>query len=295
MTSAAVSKANIAKLLLLIGVVVGMIWGLALCSRTLNDMATKPAPHPTAAEDQFSARVDAEEKVKALLKDPDSAKFGEEFVRDPKLPIVCGEVNARNSFGGYSGASEFVVFGAGALVREPGADNDTEFVRIWNRLCADSSRASVKTGAPASFPAQECGSDACCSILRLFAPKAKAVDLELFDVRSPAQAAAPARAGIGSEGRVALHKDLFDDASPFGFPSAHGARRDRVKQPPPNFANDHVFAQGVAFVRPIDRDIAPDCGNFRQLEMKAEVRFEFPGLVNNYDDFDHFGSVLQVT
>ncbi|WP_141833363.1 hypothetical protein [Delftia sp. HK171] len=51
------------------------------------------------------------------LKDPDSAKFGDTSVvtspdKSPQykeLRYVCGTVNAKNSLGGYAGASRFVV------------------------------------------------------------------------------------------------------------------------------------------------------------------------------------------
>lgn len=88
---------------------------------------------PTARQLDFSARVSAEEVVRGLLKDPDSARFGEEYVISAKAPLVCGWVNAKNSFGAYEGATQFIVFGAGATLRNE--DNDRKFVRLWNRGC----------------------------------------------------------------------------------------------------------------------------------------------------------------
>lgn len=43
--------------------------------------------------------------VKETLKDPDSAKFKTELVSGN---IVCGEVNAKNSYGGYSGGRKYM-------------------------------------------------------------------------------------------------------------------------------------------------------------------------------------------
>ena len=43
--------------------------------------------------------------VKAKLKDPDSAQF-RNLQYTP--PFVCGEVNAKNSFGGYNGFERFI-------------------------------------------------------------------------------------------------------------------------------------------------------------------------------------------
>ena len=50
------------------------------------------------------------ESVKAKLKDPDSAQFS--MIRSGS-GITCGYVNARNSYGGYSGDERFVVINVG--------------------------------------------------------------------------------------------------------------------------------------------------------------------------------------
>jgi len=71
----------------------------------------------------------AREFVTANLKDPDSAKF-----RNQKG--VCGEVNAKNSFGGYAGFVRFIAGGKDLVIMEnnpalaPGA-----FKESWDRFC----------------------------------------------------------------------------------------------------------------------------------------------------------------
>lgn len=60
------------------------------------------------ASEQTSSKVDvdvakAEEKVKALLKDPQSAQFQNQKGN-------CGEVNSKNSFGGYVGFARYVYY-----------------------------------------------------------------------------------------------------------------------------------------------------------------------------------------
>lgn len=58
----------------------------------------------------------AKKAVLQQLKDPNSAQFGPSArqtkpnVRGEPTDVVCGAVNARNSFGGYSGMSGFVYF-----------------------------------------------------------------------------------------------------------------------------------------------------------------------------------------
>jgi len=52
---------------------------------------------------------ETKEKVKSVLKDPDSAKFQniKTVINSIGQESICGEVNARNSFGGYTGFSSF--------------------------------------------------------------------------------------------------------------------------------------------------------------------------------------------
>jgi hypothetical protein len=49
----------------------------------------------------------AHERVKDMLKDPDSARFRSEFVTHDGT--VCGFVNAKNSYGGYGGFKRYIV------------------------------------------------------------------------------------------------------------------------------------------------------------------------------------------
>lgn len=49
---------------------------------------------------------DAQRIVRAALKDPDSAKFSNVRVKEGTA-FVCGQVNAKNSFGGYVGPIPF--------------------------------------------------------------------------------------------------------------------------------------------------------------------------------------------
>ena len=52
----------------------------------------------------------AKESIRAVLKDPDSAKFSDfrAYMSGGKTD-VCGKVNSKNSYGGYSGDAWFVV------------------------------------------------------------------------------------------------------------------------------------------------------------------------------------------
>lgn len=72
-------------------------------------------------------------KVRAALKDPDSAKFGSVSAKQTPAGgiIVCGSVNSRNSFGGYTGDSSFI-WSQSLLVFEESTPN---FAKTWNASC----------------------------------------------------------------------------------------------------------------------------------------------------------------
>jgi hypothetical protein len=70
-----------------------------------NTTEAAPAPDPNKR-----VRDITEDSVRMALKDPGSANFRSVAVyRNGKL--VCGEVNAKNSFGAYAGYEEFVADG----------------------------------------------------------------------------------------------------------------------------------------------------------------------------------------
>lgn len=71
----------------------------------------------------------AKDFVLATLKDPDSAKF-----RNQKS--FCGEVNSKNSFGGYTGFKRFIAAGKDLVVFE-GDKNLARgaFQEAWGEFC----------------------------------------------------------------------------------------------------------------------------------------------------------------
>lgn len=76
--------------------------------------------------------------VKAQMRDPDSVRFRNTRFRifQGKTPMVCGEINAKNGFGGSTGYQRFIASGEnfGPVLEEmmsPG-----EFARSWNEICA---------------------------------------------------------------------------------------------------------------------------------------------------------------
>lgn len=79
------------------------------------------------------------EKAKALvaakMKDPGSVQFLDVVHAPPHGTvtgdIVCGRVNAKNSFGGYVGYRRFVSFGSSAIVEGEGSVMDDLLKGAW--------------------------------------------------------------------------------------------------------------------------------------------------------------------
>lgn len=77
-------------------------------------------------------KILGEKYVKEMLKDPDSAQFQNQFIGIKGAP--CGEVNSRNSFGGYGGFKRYISAGKGATFLESDV-NPAEFDASWRQIC----------------------------------------------------------------------------------------------------------------------------------------------------------------
>jgi len=72
-----------------------------------------------------------QEKIKGRLKDPTSAEFRNVFVSSSYA--VCGEVNAKNSFGGYSGYVRFISGSDMQVVETDMAAGEMD--KTWPQIC----------------------------------------------------------------------------------------------------------------------------------------------------------------
>jgi hypothetical protein len=82
----------------------------------------------------------AQRGVRGMLRDPDSARFRNvrlsQKIADIPDPVVCGEVNAKNGFGGYTGYGRFFSVGTkGFSVLEFGETPREGFIKLWNARC----------------------------------------------------------------------------------------------------------------------------------------------------------------
>lgn len=78
-------------------------------------------------------QVTGERLVKNALRDADSAQFRNQFVSREGAP--CGEVNAKNSFGGYKGYSRYIAAGKEYTLIEGENVQPVEFEKIWQQFC----------------------------------------------------------------------------------------------------------------------------------------------------------------
>ena len=109
------------------GVLVACAVALAGCQTDGGTaMAAKPPPPPSSAEIERApgyvrpadpqALAAAKQVVTGKLKDPESAKFVDmrrkttPNMKGEPTDVVCGRVNAKNGFGGYTGNKPFVYF-----------------------------------------------------------------------------------------------------------------------------------------------------------------------------------------
>lgn len=97
---------------------------LAACGQSEAEKARNKA-EMTEIKSQRMAR----EFVTGALKDPDSAEFRNQ--RD-----FCGEVNSKNSFGGYVGFQRFIAAGKDMVILEKDRTFSAEdFEKAWSQIC----------------------------------------------------------------------------------------------------------------------------------------------------------------
>jgi outer membrane murein-binding lipoprotein Lpp len=95
----------IAKEIMMVRALVAFLTMIAGCS---DRAATAPSESP----DISSAKA----AVVRLLKDPDSAQFRDvAIVKSKAYTAVCGEINAKNGFGGYVGFQPFYALSDGQV------------------------------------------------------------------------------------------------------------------------------------------------------------------------------------
>ncbi|WP_226817317.1 hypothetical protein [Advenella sp. FME57] len=88
------------------------------------EIPAKPDPQLT----EIKMRVFAQGFVESALKDPESATY-----RNQRG--VCGEVNAKNGFGGFTGYRRYVAVSKDLVAIEGESLKGSEFRKVWNQAC----------------------------------------------------------------------------------------------------------------------------------------------------------------
>lgn len=100
-----------------------LLWIIGICAGLFLLLVAMGASLPSLSERVATARArglksvelyaseegEVRRGVAAVLKDPNSAQYGKfrGYLDDEGRVIVCGTINARNSFGGYTGDAAF--------------------------------------------------------------------------------------------------------------------------------------------------------------------------------------------
>jgi len=92
------------------------------------------APPPARGPSDVELISMTETQLKGKLRDPGSAQLRNVRVRATSgTRVVCGEVNSKNGFGGYSGFQRYV--GAGSAVFLESELKAGEFDAVWAKMC----------------------------------------------------------------------------------------------------------------------------------------------------------------
>lgn len=83
---------------------------------------------------QFAWNEKGKDAIRAKLKDPDSAQFRNVQFYSAVAPVTCGEVNAKNGFGGFSGYERFIAGGDVITVLESEMARG-EMDKSWAQIC----------------------------------------------------------------------------------------------------------------------------------------------------------------
>ncbi len=113
-----------------------MVTALLGITLTANVLAGSEDSYDRTTDGKKIAWMDlGKQAVKKQLHDPSSAKFRNVYFNKGSdgIPMTCGEVNSKNSFGGYGGYQKFVSAGKPELTFLE--EQVTDFSTIWIRLC----------------------------------------------------------------------------------------------------------------------------------------------------------------
>lgn len=126
-----------AKLILTMAVVFALILAVGLLTERRGPSPSERQASQAASESARKRQLwvyEMQERVKRNLKDADSAVFRNVSLSEKSgAPVVCGEVNSKNSFGGMSGFQRFISAGEIQALEEQMGRGEMD--KAWAQLC----------------------------------------------------------------------------------------------------------------------------------------------------------------
>ena len=121
-----------------------MINSIKSCNKRSEEEAATKAKEEAIKEAKFLAEQDIKNKKIELifrgenqilfkLKDKSSASFANVFIST--TDFVCGDVNSKNSFGGYSGYQRFISAYPSNMSALEENTNKRDFNKTWDKFC----------------------------------------------------------------------------------------------------------------------------------------------------------------
>jgi hypothetical protein len=122
-------------------IMVAVLWILVRVMTGGQDLSIDTSASDAAAEQnnkEFAWMERGKDAARAKLKDQDSARFRNVRFHKGKdgVPMTCGEVNSKNSFGGYGGFQKFISAGRAEFTFLSEQMDAAEFTKVWNQFCA---------------------------------------------------------------------------------------------------------------------------------------------------------------
>lgn len=108
-----------------------------IIEHTASNATATPSQYVDTKKDiDFKLEYLGKEAITAIMKDPKSVEFKDLFVsRSGGSPVLCGLVNGKNSYGGYTGFKRFLSVGNAVNMIDTEIDNK-EFKSSWNQFCS---------------------------------------------------------------------------------------------------------------------------------------------------------------
>lgn len=106
---------------------------LALCVAFVAVLGCSESAEKKERRIQAQMTANGENQVREILRDGKSAQFRNQFVSKQGAP--CGEVNAKNVFGGYDGFKRYIAAGKGNTMIDGENVNPAVFEKLWQQFC----------------------------------------------------------------------------------------------------------------------------------------------------------------